>query len=141
MRFSNLTLSMAVASAHFTRDLEDSAGPTAVRNDFVEVETIPYDDENVNMSVYVAATDYLFSDSTTTDVVVQLEFYDILLGHLVDGSYYQTYYQFESPVIPGMYESFTCTATYNSGRDYAEDFGVRTYEGAQTFDTNRRRRL
>ena len=35
---------------------------------------------------------------------------------------------------PGLYESFTCTAKFTLGDSYAEDFGVNTYQGSQTFD-------
>jgi len=117
MRICNLALSVAVASAQllfFARDLDDEEViREVIEHEFVEVETIPFTGDNVGMTVYVGATDFLFSDSRTTDLVVRLEFYDRLLGKLVEGSYYQTYYQFPSPTLPGWFESFTCTAKYN----------------------------
>ena len=66
-------------------------------HDFIDVETIPFDGQNIGMKVHIAATDFLFSDDAYRDLVVRLEFYDVLLGHLVEGSLYQTYYQFPSP--------------------------------------------
>ena len=104
-----------------------------IEHDFMEIETIPFAGDNVGMTVYVGATDFVFSNSMEADLVVRLEFYDLLLGNLVEGSYYQTYYQFPSPLLPGSYESFTCTTKYNRGREIAEDFAVLTYEGPQTF--------
>ena len=69
------------------------------------------------MKVHIAATDFLFSDDAYRDLVVRLEFYDVLLGHLVDGSLYQTYYQFPSPSKPGNFESYTCTTKYSSSAE------------------------
>ena len=137
MRICNLTFSMAVASAQlqfFARELEDEVAiQKRIEHEFVEVETIPFAGDNVGMTVYVGATDFLFSDQMDTDLVVRLEFYDVLLGNLIEGSYYQTYYMLPSPTLPGSFESFTCTAKYNKANEKADDFGVLTYEGSETF--------
>ena len=61
---------------------------TIEAHDFVEVATIPYTGNNVGMTVYVGATDYMFNEKSYDNLVVRLEFYDVLLGNLVDGSYY-----------------------------------------------------
>ena len=85
------------------------------------------------MTVHIAATDFLFSEEAYQDLVVRLEFYDVLMGNLVDGSLYQTYYQFPNPTQPGVFESYTCTAQYRKERQQADQYAVFTYEGAQDF--------
>lgn len=93
MKVANFALTTAVATARYnslTRGLEGSNNVpmSIVQHDFIEVETIGYNGYNIGMTIYIGATDFMFSDSTSTDVVVRFEFYDVLLGDLIDGSYY-----------------------------------------------------
>ena len=67
-------------SGNIPRLLEDIEINEVIHHDFIEVETIPFDGKNVGMTVHIAATDFLFSENAYEDLVVRLEFYDVLLG-------------------------------------------------------------
>ena len=80
MHIRNFVLGATIVSARFLEDQSTGRPLRSVEHDFTEVGTIGFDGDNLAMSVYIGATDFFFTESEVDDVVVRLEFYDVLLG-------------------------------------------------------------
>ena len=139
MKIVKFAVTIGVASANFQRDLQnsDSTGPEMFTTSEETLEIIPILDSSswVSMGVSIQMWDMVYpSNDGEANAVQLLVFFDYLTGLLDDGTYYQSYYQFPSPSIPGKYESFTCTSKFNTNVNPSEEFGVLTYEGTEEFN-------
>ena len=67
-----------------------------VETSSIEVDTIPIEDGNIGMTVYYSSTDFIWNQPDYTGSMSRLEVFSMLTGELVNGNYYQTYFQFPS---------------------------------------------
>ena len=113
---------------------DDFNSPESIEeNEFIEMDTIQYDGDNIGMAVYYGTVDKIWASPDDLSVVQQLDILSYVLGSLENDRYYQTWFQFPDPTSPGLYESFTCTAKYNKYSESSNIYGVRTYQGMLDF--------
>jgi len=59
---------------------------------------------------------------------------DTLVGmDMVEGGYYQSYFQIPSASQAGMYDSYTCTSEFSNYSEISEFYKVKFYEGTSLF--------
>ena len=143
MRIQSFALYMTVAAANYQRTLQEAeladGNDTVFHSRLLPIEelisfesAVISSNGGLSFTVLPQVMTVVNTGQTEPGILEFLVVSDYLAGiGMQDGGYYTSYFQYPNAVLPGVYESYTCTSVFEG--EVSPFYKILSYEGTELF--------